>query len=73
MKVGVFGEELQFLIQNFEAFLRDFVRRDVVYRDLQPFQAGAIQLLNTVGGQQIAIRDQSGDDAVFPDAANDLV
>ena len=30
MKIGVFSEQLQLLIQNLEALLRDIVRRDVI-------------------------------------------
>jgi len=44
----VLSQDLELLVENFEALLRDVVGIDVVDRDLQPFEAGAIQALNAV-------------------------
>ncbi len=73
MKVGVLGQQLQLAIENFQAFLRDLVRIDVVDRNLQPLQSGAIQPLDTLGDQKVPIGDQSGDHAVGADAADQVI
>ncbi len=49
------------------------VRRYVVDRNLQPLQPGAIEALNAVCHQKIAVRDQPGDHAPFANAVDDLV
>ena len=64
VKFGVLGKELELLVEHFEAFLRDFVGLGVVDADLQVFKAGAIEALDAVGHQQIAVGDHAGDDAV---------
>ena len=38
VKVGMLGQELQLLVENLQAFLRNIVWRHVVDGDLQPFQ-----------------------------------
>ncbi len=72
VEVGMLGEQLQLLVQHLQALLRDLVRSNVVDRNLQPFQPGAVQALNTFRHQQIAVRDQPGDHAAFANAVNDL-
>src|SRR5215475_10540830 len=62
-------QKTQFLIQNLEAFLRDVVRFDVVDADLKVIEPRPVQPLNALGGEQIAVGDQRGDD---PGAANAL-
>ncbi len=73
VEVGMFGEQLQFLVQNLQAFLRDFVRSHVVDRNLQPLQAGPVEALNTLRHQKIAIRDQPGDHAPLANATDNLI
>src|SRR5579864_7535344 len=73
VKVGVFSEQLQFSVENFQTLLGDFVGIDVVDRDLQPFQAGTVEALDTLGDQEVSVCDQAGDHDVRPDAANHIV
>ena len=61
IEVRVFRQPLQFAIEHLQAFLRDLVRRHVVDGDLQMFEAGAVQPLDPIRGQQIAVRDDGGD------------
>ena len=59
LKHGVLGQQLQFLIEHLEAFLRDFVRHRVVDADLQIFESRAVQPLDALGRQQVAVRDHA--------------
>ena len=49
MKIGVFGQHLQLLIEHLQALLRHIVRHHVVDRNLHVIEAGAVQLLNPFG------------------------
>ena len=51
MKVGVFGQQFELAVENFQAFLRDVVGIDVVDGDLQPLESGAVEALNPFGDQ----------------------
>src|SRR5438132_11245115 len=73
MKIGVLGQQLEFLVQNFQTFLGNLVGTDVVDGNLQPLEAGSVQSLNAVRKQQIAVGDQAGDHAVVADVANHVV
>src|ERR1700736_2402012 len=73
MKIGVLGQQLEFLVQNFQTFLGNVVGIDVVDRNLQPLEAGSVQSLNAVRNQQIAVGDKAGDHAVVADVANQVV
>ena len=73
VKIGVLGEKLQLLVENLEAFLGDVVGLDVVDADLEKLEAGTVETLDAVGGEEIAVGDDSGDDAVVADAADDFV
>src|ERR1700687_5898575 len=73
MKVGVLGQQLEFLVQNFQTFLGNVVGIDVVDGNLQPLEAGSVQSLNAVRNQQIAVGDKAGDHAVVADVANHVV
>ena len=48
VKFGVFGQQLQLLIQHLQALLRDVVRHDVVDRNLHVIQPGLVQPLDAV-------------------------
>ena len=52
VKFGVLGQQLQFLVEHLQALLRDVVGHDVVDRDLQVFEAGAIEPLDAVGSSR---------------------
>src|SRR6202022_3862158 len=73
MKNGVLGQQLEFIVQNFQTFLGNVVGIDVVDGNLQPLEAGSVQSLNAVRNQQIAVGDQAGDNTVVADAANHVV
>ena len=73
VKIGVFGQQLQFPVEHLQALLGDRVRHDVVDRDLQVLQPGAIQPLDAFGRQQVAVGDHAGDHAVLADARDDQV
>ena len=73
VKLGVLGQELQLLVQHLQALFRDFVGHDVVDRDLQVLQAGAVEALDALRGEQVAIGDHSRDHPVAADAGDDLV
>jgi len=48
VEVSVLGQQLQLLVENFQRFFRDVVGRDVVDRNLQPLEPGAIQALDAL-------------------------
>ncbi len=73
VEVGVFGEHLQFLVENFQALLRDLIRLHVVDGNLHVIESGAVQPRDAVRHQQIAVGDHAGDAAVVADAGDDLV
>src|SRR5262245_28695983 len=62
------GQQTKFLIQDLEAFLRDVVSGDVVDADLKVIESRPVQPLYALGGEQIAVGDQSGDDVGAADA-----
>src|SRR6266511_3793648 len=62
------GQQTKFLIQDLEAFLRDVVRGDVVDADLKIIESRPVQPLYALGGEQIAVGDQRGDDVVTANA-----
>src|SRR5262249_47981716 len=65
--------QLQLLVENFEALLRNVIGHDVVDGDLQMIQTRAVEALNAVGRQQISVGDHAGNDAVPPYARDHLV
>ena len=73
VKIGMFGQEEQFPVEHLQALLGNVVRHDVVDGDLQMLEAGAIEALYAVGGQQVAVGDHAGDHAVVADARDQQV
>ena len=73
VKIGVFGQKLELLVQHLQAFLRDVVGRNVVDADLEVVQPGTVQPLDAFGGEQIAIGDHARNHALAADVRNDLV
>ena len=59
VKVGVLGEVLQLLVEDFQALLRNIVGVHVIDGNLQPLESGAIQAFNALGNQQVAVSDQA--------------
>ena len=62
-----------FWSSTFRLFFDTSSGHDVVDADLKMIEAGAIQTLDTVASQEIAIRDQRGDHATLADMVDDLV
>jgi hypothetical protein len=65
LKLSVFRQQHQLLVQHLEAFLRDLIRHGVVDADLQVKQAGAVQAADAIGREQVAIGNHPGDGAGF--------
>ncbi len=59
VKLGVLGQQRQFLVEHLEALLRNVVRLHVVDADLQVLEPGAIQPLDAIGHQQVAVGDHA--------------
>ena len=73
MELGVIGQHLKLLVENFQAFLRDFVGDEVVDADLHVVEAGLVKPFNALDIEEIAVGDHAGDGAGFPHAADDVV
>lgn len=73
VKVSMFGQQREFLVEHLQAFLRDIVGHHIVDADLQIFEAGTIQTLDAIGYQQIAVRNQPGNDSIPADSGDDGV
>jgi len=73
VKVGVFRQQLQFFIQHLQAFFGDIVRHYVINTDLKMFKPGAIQPLNALGGEQVAVGDQARESTVLSHPGDDVV
>ena len=73
VEVGVLGEHAELGVEDFEGLLRDVVGHDVVDGDLHVVEAGAVEALDAVGHQQVAVGDHAGDGAGLADLADDVV
>src|SRR5450759_3359677 len=73
VKVSMFGEQLQFLIQHLQGLFGDVIRHHVIDADLQMVKTGAVQALNAVRGEQITVGDQARQNGISTDVRNDLV
>src|SRR6185437_15563155 len=73
MEIGVFGKNLQLLVQHLQALLGNLVRHNIVDADLQVIQTSIIQPPYPIGGQKIAVRDQSGQDRIFTYRPDDVI
>src|SRR5215470_12136420 len=62
VELRALGQQTKFLIQNLEAFLRDVVGGDVVDADLKVIESRPVETLYALGGEQVAVGDQRGDD-----------
>ena len=69
IEVRVFGQQFEFSIRALQALLGDFVRHDIVDRELQVFEAGAVQAVDSLRGEQVAIGDDGGNASVTADGA----
>jgi len=72
VEFGVFGEHLQFLVENFEALLGHVVGHDVVDGDLQMVEPGFIEPLDAVRHEEVAVGDHASDAAMAANAGDDL-
>src|SRR5579862_2712707 len=73
VKLGVLGQQLQLLVEHLQRLLRDLVGHDVVDGDLQVVEAGVVEALDAIGGEQIAVSDHAGNHALPANVPNDLV
>jgi len=73
VKSGVLGQHTQFLVEHLEALLGNVVGHDVIDGDLQVLEPGAVEALDALGGEQVAIGDDAGDHAVAANARQDGV
>ena len=73
VELGVLCEHLEFLVEDLEGLFRHFIGVDVVDGDLHVVEAGAVEALNALGVEQIAIGDHAGDGAGFAHALDDEV
>jgi len=73
VKLGMFSEKLELLIEHLQALLRDVVGHHVVDADLQILKSRAIQPIDSRGSEQIAVGDHSGDTAICANALDDGV
>ena len=73
VEVGVVAQVLQLLVEHPQALLRDFVGLDVVDADLQEVEAGAVQLLDPLRHQEVAVGDEAGHHARRADVADEVV
>ena len=73
VKVGVLGQQLQLLIQHLQRLLGHVVRHHIVNADLQMVEPGAVQALDAVGGEQIAVGDNAGDDRILAHVSDDVI
>lgn len=72
-ELGVLGQQLELLIEHLQAFFGDIIGLDIVDADLQVLQPRPVEPLDALGGQQVAVGDEPGHDAVVAHAADDLV
>src|SRR5579859_4223004 len=73
VKLGVFGQQFELLVQHFQALFRNVVGPDIVDRDLQMLEASVIQTANAVGGEQIAVSDHARHNPVTANARDDVI
>src|SRR4051812_11543817 len=73
VEVGVFLQELQLLVEDFEAFHGDFVGLHVVDGYLQVVEAGSVERLDALDGQQISVGDESSDRADLANARDNAL
>jgi len=69
----VLGQHTQFLVEHFEALLGNVVGHDVVDGDLQVIEPRAVEALDALGGEQVAVGDHAGDHAVAANARDDQI
>src|SRR3954465_10730171 len=73
VEVGVFLQELQLLVEDFEAFHGDFVGLHVVDGYLQVVEAGGVERLDALDGEEISVGDESSDSADLANAGDNAL
>src|SRR5262249_23496300 len=73
VELRVFGEQLELLVEHLQTLLRDLVGQDVVDGDLEVIEAGAIEALDALGGQQVPVGDHARDHSAAADVRDDGV
>ncbi len=73
VEIGVRGQHLQLLVQHLKTLLRNLVRLHVVDGNLHVVEPSAIQPLDAVRHQQIAVRNHARHAAMVADARDDRI
>src|SRR5579862_3552252 len=73
VEFGVLGQHLQLLVEHLERLFGDVVGIHIINRYLHVVEAGAIEALDALDVEQIAIGDHAGDGAGFSDSLDDVI
>src|SRR5579883_2522626 len=73
VEIGVLGQNLELFVQHLEALLRNVVGHDVIDADLQVIEPGIVEAFDTLGSEQIAVRDQAGQSGIAANTADNIV
>jgi hypothetical protein len=73
VKIGVFGQQLQLLVEHLQALLGHLVGHHVVDGDLQMVEPGAVQPLDPLRREQIAVGDHPRDHAALANVRHNQV
>ncbi|SPE22430.1 exported hypothetical protein [Acidobacteriia bacterium SbA2] len=68
----VSSQQAQLAVQNAQALLGNLVGYYIINADLQMIQAGAIQVIDPLGSQQVSVGDQTGNNSAPADMLNNL-
>src|SRR5205814_2349310 len=69
---GVLGQQLELLVQNLQALFGNVVRHHIINADLQVLEAGIVEGLYAVAGEQVAVGNHSRDNPAFADVADNF-
>ena len=67
----MFRKKLELFYREPLGFFSNFVGHDVIDADLQIVQPGVVEFFDAVGGEQVAVGNESGQSGVFANAGDD--
>src|SRR6185503_1423019 len=73
MKLRMFRQETEFLIQHAQTLARHLIGLDVINTNLEILETGFVQPFDTFGREVVAVRNQTRDHAAKADVVNDVV
>src|SRR5208283_979360 len=73
VKIGVFSQQLQLLVEHLQRLLGDVIWPDVVDADLKMVEARAVQSLDAVCGEQITVGNQSRNDWIGTNMGDNVI